>query len=66
MLTYIVVMTLALVVAAVVGVFLVGLFVPAIDNDKILAILGPAFQTTIGAFVGVLSSRISTAQKNGE
>ncbi len=32
----------------------VGLFDPLVDNDKIFAIIGPAFQTTIGCLIGIL------------
>jgi uncharacterized membrane protein len=48
--------TLASVMVAVVFVLLVGIFLPneQIDNKEILAIIGPAFNTVIGAFVGLL------------
>lgn len=46
--------TLSLVVFAVVFVLLAGLFFHEIDNDKIFDIIGPAFSTVIGAFVGLL------------
>jgi hypothetical protein len=41
---------------AVVIILLVGLFLPntQIDNNEIFKILGPAFNTVIGAFVGLL------------
>lgn len=55
---YVVVGTLAAVMVAMIGVLLVGLFDTRVDNDKILAILGPAFQTIVGCFVGVLGSRV--------
>lgn len=45
---------LALVVIGMVFTMLVGLFTPAVDNDKVFGILGPAFSTIIGVFVGVL------------
>lgn len=48
------VVTLALVVFAVVLVLLTGLFLQEVDNDKIFDIIGPAFSTVIGAFVGLL------------
>lgn len=48
------VITLSLVVFAVVFVLLSGLFVNEVDNDKIFDIIGPAFSTVIGAFVGLL------------
>lgn len=55
---YIVVFTLAAVMAAVIMVLLLGLFDPRVDNDKVFAILGPAFQTIVGCFVGILGSHV--------
>ncbi len=55
---YIVVGVLASVIMAVIGVLLIGLFDTKVDNDKIFAILGPAFQTVIGCFVGILAGRL--------
>lgn len=48
--------TLAAVILAVVVALLIGLFHRDVDNKEIFAILGPAFQTVIGAFVGFLSA----------
>lgn len=53
----IVVASLSLIMIAVVLVLLAGLFHPAVDNDKIFAIVGPAFQMIVGAFVGVVGGR---------
>lgn len=64
--TAIVVVTLALVIIAVISVFLVGLFSPQVDNDKVFAILGPAFDTIVGAFVGVLSSKMLNDDKKDD
>jgi len=55
---YIVVSTLAAVMVSVIVVLLLGLFDPRVDNDKIFGILGPAFQTIVGCFVGILGSRV--------
>lgn len=55
---YAVVLTLASVMVAMIAVLLIGLFDTRVDNDKILAIIGPAFQTIVGCFVGVLGSRV--------
>lgn len=55
---YIVVCSLAVVLMAVIATLLIGLFNPLVDNEKIFAILGPAFQTIVGCFVGVLGSRV--------
>lgn len=46
--------TLALVIIAVVVVLLQALFVDQVNNDDIFAIIGPAFNTIVGAFVGLL------------
>lgn len=46
--------TLSMVVVAVIFVLLAGLFEDKVDNDKIFDIIGPAFSTVIGAFVGLL------------
>ncbi len=48
------VLTLALICIGVVVVLLQGLFVADVDNKEIFAIIGPAFNTVIGAFVGLL------------
>lgn len=54
----VVTVTLAAVLVAVIGVLLAGLFDPLVDNDKVFAILAPAFQTIVGCFVGILGSRV--------
>jgi hypothetical protein len=46
--------TLALIVTTTVGVLLFGLFNDQISNDKIFEMIGPAFNTVVGAFVGLL------------
>lgn len=46
--------TLAIIVIAVVFVLLYGMFDDKIDNNEIFSIIGPAFNTVIGAFVGLL------------
>ena len=55
--TLMVTFTLCMVVCAMVGVFLYGLFLPnsVIDNKDIFPIIGPAFQTIIGGFIGLLA-----------
>ena len=55
--TMMVTITLCIVVNAMVGVFLYGLFLPnsVIDNKDIFPIIGPAFQTIIGGFIGLLA-----------
>ena len=48
--------SLAAVMISVVFALLIGLFMPneVVDNKEIFPILGPAFNTVIGAFVGLL------------
>lgn len=48
--------TLASILIVVVMVLLAGIFMPndVVNNDDIFAIIGPAFNTVIGAFVGLL------------
>lgn len=55
--TIMVTVTLCLVVNAMVGVFLYGLFLPnsVIDNKDIFPIIGPSFQTIVGGFIGLLA-----------
>lgn len=50
------VVTLSCVILVVVGALMVGLFVPdtVVDSQKVFDIIGPAFNTVIGAFVGLL------------
>ena len=48
------VLTLALVIVTVVAVMCKALFDPTVDNKEIFAMLSPAFNTVIGAFVGLL------------
>jgi len=48
--------TLASIVLIVVAILMIGIFLPneQVDNKDIFAIIGPAFNTVIGAFVGLL------------
>jgi cytochrome c biogenesis protein CcdA len=49
---------LGLIMVSVVFVMMVGLFVPntVIDNNEIFKIIGPAFSTIVGAFVGAFAT----------
>jgi hypothetical protein len=49
--------TLCLVIVAMVGALIAGLFVSndIVDNTEIFKMIGPAFQTIIGAFIGLLA-----------
>lgn len=49
---------LGLVMVSVVVVMMIGLFVPnnVVDNNEIFKIIGPAFSTIVGAFVGAFAT----------
>jgi hypothetical protein len=49
---------LGTIMLAVVAIFLVGMFMPneLIDNNEIFKIIGPAFSTIVGAFVGAFAT----------
>lgn len=50
--------TLGIIMLAVVMIFLIGMFAPndLIDNNEIFKIIGPAFSTIVGAFVGAFAT----------
>lgn len=54
----VVVCTLALILFAVVGAMLYGLYDVRVDNKEIFAVIGPAFQTIVGCFVGLVSGLV--------
>lgn len=47
--------TLAATVMAMVTVFVLGFFDDKVDNNKLFEIVGPAFQTIIGGFIGLIT-----------
>ena len=47
--------TLAVILLSMVLVMLVGFFHDKIDNSKIFEIVGPAFQTIVGGFIGLIT-----------
>ena len=53
--TVMVSLTLCIVVLSMSGVMLLGLFEPLVDNNKIFELVGPAFQTEVGGFIGLLA-----------
>jgi len=57
------VLTLALVIITVVAVMCKAIFDPNVDNKEIFAMLSPAFNTVIGAFVGLLGGISLTRPK---
>ena len=48
------VVTLSAIMMAVIATLMFGLFNNDVDNTEIFAIIGPAFNTIVGAFVGLL------------
>jgi len=52
--TTMVTLTLCMVILAMVISLMVGLFDPIVDNTEIFKLIGPAFQTVIGGFIGLL------------
>ena len=53
--TTMVTLTLCAVILAMVVTLMVGLFDPIVDNTEIFKLIGPAFQTVIGGFIGLLA-----------
>ena len=53
--TVMVSLTLCVVVLSMSGVMLFCLFDPLVDNNKIFELVGPAFQTVVGGFIGLLA-----------
>lgn len=47
--------TLAIILLSMVGVMLMGFFDQRVDNNKIFEIVGPAFQTIVGGFIGLIT-----------
>ena len=47
--------TLCLILLSMVLVMCVGLFNPDVDNSEIFKLIGPAFQTIVGGFIGLLA-----------
>jgi len=47
--------TLSIILLSMVGVMLIGLFNPQIDNTKIFEAITPAFQTIVGGFIGLIT-----------
>jgi len=53
--TWIASITLAIILIAMVSTMLIGLFVDKVDNAKVFEIVGPAFQTIVGGFIGLIT-----------
>ena len=48
-------LTLTVILLSMVGVLLIGLFNPAVDDTKIFEAITPAFQTIVGGFIGLIT-----------
>lgn len=55
--------TLSFICVSVVSVLLFAFFSDDVSNDEIFKMLGPAFNTVIGAFVGLLGGISLTSKK---
>jgi hypothetical protein len=53
--TLIATFTLAITVLSMVFVFMLGFFDEKIENAKLFEIVGPAFQTIVGGFIGLIT-----------
>lgn len=53
--TFLVTITLCLVVIGMVATMAVGMFDSDVSNDKIFEAITPAFQTIIGGFIGLIT-----------
>jgi len=47
--------TLSVILLSMVFVFLMGFFDGGVDNNQLFAIVGPAFQTIVGGFIGLIT-----------
>ena len=56
--------TLTIILLAMVVVMLIGLFHDKVDNLKVFEIVGPAFQTIVGGFIGLITG-IKIGQTDG-
>lgn len=63
--TFMVTITLCVVVIGMVGTMTIGMFDADVSNDKIFEAITPAFQTIIGGFIGLITG-IKLGQSNDE
>ncbi|CAB4123317.1 hypothetical protein UFOVP42_26 [uncultured Caudovirales phage] len=63
--TFIAVISLALILVSMVAVMLIGLFNDKVDNTKVFEMLSPAFQTIVGGFIGLITG-IKIGQSDDE
>lgn len=58
--------TLAIIVVSVVATLMYGFFDDNVNNEKIFEVIGPAFNTVIGAFVGLLGGLSLNKGRNND
>lgn len=63
--TFMVTITLCIVVIGMVGTMTAGMFDSNVSNDKIFEAITPAFQTIIGGFIGLITG-IKLGQNDDE
>ena len=57
--------SLVAVVVAMLGMFIVAIIDPNVDDNVVFQIVGPAFQTIVGGFIGLITG-IKIGQDNDE
>ena len=59
--------SLVMVVIVMMVMFIIALLDPAVDDGAIFTIIGPAFQTIVGGFIGLITGiNIKTDDNEGE
>jgi hypothetical protein len=57
--------SLVAVVAAMIAMFILAIIDPAVDDNIVFQIVGPAFQTIVGGFIGLITG-IKIGQSDDE
>lgn len=57
-------LTLCAVIIGMVGALIIAIFDPSVPDDMVFSVIGPAFQTVVGGFIGLITG-IKIGQ-NGE
>ena len=58
-------LSLTLVVIAMCWMFIYAIIDPSVDDKEVFTIIGPAFQTIVGGFIGLITG-IQIGKKTGE
>ena len=58
-------LSLTLVVIAMCWMFIYAILDPSVDDKEVFTIIGPAFQTIVGGFIGLITG-IQIGKKTGE